>query len=453
MMPTSSPSDLPEPDSEDGSSGVDNEPVLVVEPLEPGNMRYSRDVELRQLLNVASLAVLLVLGLVGGFAIQQLRSGGSHADTASNVHSVVTSPGQGWNPRGTANAQDIAFAPTAPTRAYDCGAPTPSPSFVPVPIYVAVSSDTGRTWRVLPSPGTGITCNLTVNPANALDVVLMVSPSTTFAFKAIALYRTFDGGLSWVRWAIPPRLGTQTGDAEYVMWTWAGSTLFIAPYFPGALEYTDLAASIAGRPFVWVQRNGLFRGAPSDAGINQLFGTSRALYVVLSSQTSCFTVCTWVLASADGGASWARYTPTFQGHVINLMSQSIDGQTLFGSYFDNPAQAAREYVYSPDSGSTWRQLTPLPPQSIASNMLASPDGTFYAVLDTDPAALSGTILPGVYRLTPDARSWTYVAPPLDDAGGQIVLSWDAAGRPIALWGNILANIGDGIRPGLQSHPA
>ena len=451
--PTSMQSGQPEPDATDSVSGVEDEVLLVIEPLELAAGQRGRGFELRRLLNVTSLALLLVLVLAGGFAAVRLRSGGSRSPAIHHVQRLISGFSAGWNPGGTTAAQDIVFARSAPGIAYDCGVPALSSSLTPEPVVVAASRDTGRTWRTLLSPGDGITCSLTVNPTNALDVLVMVSPSSSFASKPITLYRTFDGGNSWSRWPIPPRLSIQGGDAEYAMWAWTGSTLFIAPYYPGTAGYTDLAASIGGQPFVWVQRNGLFRGAPPDASINALFGTAGEIYAVLSPQSDCAVSCSRVLSSDDGGISWALHTPTFRGQSVNLLSQSADSRTLFGSYFDNPTQAAGKYVYSSDGGTTWRQLTPLPPGSIASDIFSTPDGTYYAVLDGDPGAQLGAITPGVYRLAPGARAWNFVAPPIGSGGGPVVVSWDAAGHPIALWGNLYASIADGSSTGLQRHPA
>lgn len=458
MMPASPQRDTspePEPDAEAaGASG--DELVLLVEPLDSSGSTQRRGVELRPLLNIASLALLLALLLAGAATVLRLRSSGATRSViTSDIQIVLSSSGaNGWNPGGTAGAQDIAFAPSAPALAYDCGAPTLSlTTFTPVPIAVSASRDGGRTWRALPSPGTGVTCSITVNPTAPQDVVLMVSPSSTFASKPIVLYRSFDGGRTWTRWTLPPRLGAQFGDAQYATWAWAGSSLFLTPYYPGTIGYGDLAASIAGRPFVWVQQNGLFRSAPDDASINQLLGTPSALYAVLFSQSTCTQSCTRVLTSSDGGSSWSVYAPTFQGHPIALLFQNDDGRTLFGGYFDDPAQAAHEYVYSSDGGVTWRQLPPLPPRSIASDMFATPDGTDYATLDTNPEAPTGSIQPGVYRLSPHASAWTFVAPPVDDGSGPVVVSWNAAGHPLLLWSNIHTSIADGIQPGLQHHPA
>lgn len=451
--PTSTQSGQPEPDATDSAFGVEDDLLLVIEPLEPAPGQQRRGFELRPLLNVASLALLLVLVLAGGFAALRLRSGGSRSTGTRHVQALIPASIAGWNPGGPTAAQDIVFAPSAPGTAYACGVPALSSSLAPVPVVVSTSRDTGRTWRTLRSPGEGVTCSLTVNPTNALDVLVMLSPSSTFASKPIALYRTFDGGSTWSRWPIPPRLTAQTGDAEYAMWAWAGSTLLIAPYYPGTAGYTDLAASIGGQPFFWVQRNGLFHGAPPDASINALFGADGEIYAVLLAQSDCAVSCTRVLSSGDGGISWALHTPTFQGQSVNLLSQSADGRTLFGGYFDNPTQAAGKYVYSSDGGATWRQLTPLPLGSIASDIFSTPDGTCYAVLDTNPGAQLGTITPGVYRLAPGARGWTFVAPPIGSGGGPVVVSWDAAGHPVALWGNLYASIADGSPTGLQRHAA
>lgn len=443
-----------EPDS--ASSPLDaerEEPALVIEPLDAADSHRRRGVELRPLLNILSVALALLFVVIGAGAIHTLV-GGTRPRAVGTVHLVISADSGGWNPAGTNASQDIAFAPSEPSIAYDCAAPDLSPSFTPVPIAVAVTRDTGRTWNALPTPGAGVTCSLTVNPTDARDVVLMVSPSSTFVSAPITLYRSGDGGQHWQRLSLPPRAGGQLKGAEYAWWAWSGGSLYLAPYFSGTSAYTDLAVSVNGGPFVWVQENGLFRGGAAGDSINLLLGTTNTLYVVLASpQTACITACTRLLASGNGGVSWSAYAPTFKGHSINVLWAGADGRTLFGSYFDDPGQAAGKYAYSPDGGANWRQVTPLPQRSIASSMLATPDGSFYAVLDTDPDSPPGTVLPGVYRLTPGATTWTFIAPPVDGIGGPIVVSWDSTGHPVALWGNIHASIADGIQPGLQRHPA
>ena len=454
MMPASSQHDMLEPKVPVEAPDGEDEPVLLIEPLEPPGPGWRlRGVELRPLLNIVSLALALLLIVVGAVAIHALTSG-TRPGIRGTVQLAVSDGTEGWNPAGTAAAQDIAFAASAPALAYDCGAPTLSPSFTPVPIAVATSRDGGRTWHALPSPGTGVTCGLTINPTNALDVVLMVSPSSTFVSAPIALYRSGDGGQHWQRQPLPPRLGGQSGGAEYAWWAWSGGSLFLAPYFPGTAAYTDLAASVAGGPFAWVQEHGLFHGAAPGDSINLLLGTPNTIYAVLtSSQTSCVSACTRILASSDDGVSWSSYLPTFQGHPVNLLWADPDGRTLFGGYFDDPGEAAGKYVYSIDGGASWRPLTSLPRHSIASSIFSTPNGTFYAVLDTNPESPPGTILPGVYRLAPDTSTWTFVAPQIADGSGPVVVSWDATGHPLALWSNIHASIADGIQPGLQRHPA
>lgn len=190
-------------------------------------------------------------------------------------------PGLGWVPAGPLDAQRIVFAPSEPTVAYTCGAPTLKTVAQPVPIVVEISRDAGDTWLPMPTPAGGVWCNLTVDPMNAQDVMLAASPwMPDRTLTPVGLYRSFDGGQTWRAWPLPPT-AQHTPPFIYAGWVWAGATLFVAPYAAGEDGWTRLAASRDGQPFAWIEQNRLLTGAPQGSTINAsgIFGTASALYV------------------------------------------------------------------------------------------------------------------------------------------------------------------------------
>ncbi len=372
-------------------------------------------------------------------------SGRSSVVSSLQVQTPVLQPGDGWIPAGPSEAQHIVFAPSNPAIAYTCGAPGFSSMTNPVSIAVEVSYDHGNTWQLSKTPALGVVCDITVDPTDAADVTLAAiteSPDRTATPAAITpsaleLYRSLNGGENWRPWPLPTSAEGRTARFTWTSWAWAGATLFAAPYAAGERGYTRLAASVQRKPFAWVQQNGLFAGAPSDAGINDLFGTQTTLYVDLYSQSQCGGSgdnCRRIMWTHDNGASWSQFTGQFQGRrIYPLQFQASGGRSLFGVALDptDPTGEARTYLRSEDDGVTWRPLVS-PPQSLYIGQIVQvPDGTTYADLGPFPGADS--VQPGIYALATSATSWRFVAP---DPGGyeSISVTWNEQGHALALWG-------------------
>jgi len=409
----------------------------------------------------ATRVVLTLLALAGVATVLRI---GSHAPssatppaptpapTAPIATPVSTlAPGLGWIPAGPPDATAITFAPGAPDIGYSCGAARPSSQDAPAAIRVYESGDRGATWRPLDSPALGVSCDLSVDPTDARDVFLLASscPACTPALP-LGLYRTRDGGRDWAAWPLPPYPSGDTYGVAALRWTWAGSAFFISLDVFGPSGSTGLVASVAGRPFRWLD-GGLFAGQPPDASISSLVATRTALYVLLSTPTECPPECGRVLLSRDLGSVWSPFAPTFRGHVVYLLQDQVsaDGATLFGMIlagggWDDPL-AARTYVRSSDDGASWEPLPAPPGHLLIFRLYDPPDRRIYADLDdgVEPRSLP----PGVYALAAGAAAWTFVAPQPGGGQGWLAIARDEGGHATALW----AGANPPLQPGLEYH--
>jgi hypothetical protein len=361
-------------------------------------------------------------------------------------------PGTGWSVAGPANAQALVFVPVAgaPASGYACGA---SGSATQAPrIAVDVTQDGGRTWQQQAGTVPGLACDVTADPTDPRDVVLATTPYALFGLHPpVSLFRSFDGGNTWSALTVP----LPANIAQYVTaysWAWTGSSFFFAPFLvQGTGNWTRLAVSIAGQPLVWVDQNGLFDGAPSNASIATLVGTATSLYVVLSRGSQCTQDCSPVMRSGDLGQSWSPFTPTYHGAAIALVDSVTSGDeiSLFGAAtFDATPYAT--YLRSTDGGASWTPLPSFPGHYAALRLIQAPDGTLYAAI-WNCCGTPEHVPQGVYRLPAGAATWTYIAAFPADSGGLLDLAADADGHPLALWGGAQAPSADRVQPGLETH--
>lgn len=459
---------------------------LTIEPLATSTRKGSGGPRLRSLLNLVSVALaalLIALGANATLSTSRTRSGATSAfstsapaSSYSNIsrHQTAGNAARGtaWRAAGPRWAQTIVFAVNAPAQAYTCGVPALASATLaqrPAAIALAVSRDAGRTWHTYMTPALGLSCDLTVDPSDAADVVLVANLDPSGNTKPLALYRTLDAGATWHAWPLPFRTTDGRGDFYAYHWAWVPATtarqratLFVAPYFPENTIYIWLAASIAGAPFVWVEQHAIFPTQPAAAGIMWLIGTAGGLYVVLQSRTDCPPSCVDVMLTTDNGTTWRPFMPATENNVIALLSASADGATLFGGVLPDLAQPPAAYVRSTDSGVTWNSIAPVPPTLVALDLLAAPDGTLFALLEPANVASGDAVeQPGIYELAPNAALWQFVAPYTGSVlsrwyivgsslgnGPSIALAWDSSGHPTALWGQAHAPAPDSATAGI-----
>jgi hypothetical protein len=426
----------------DGDLGFTVEPLYPDQP--PLRLRLSR----RLLLSALSLASALALLLVGISYVRSVSPAARSVRTSASS-TPSTPPPPGWTFAGPGDAQAIVFAPSDPATAYTCGAvPLDSPG-APAGVVMDVSHDFGRTWTELSSPLLSPWCDITVNPTDSRDVMVATTVcASCSANPPLNLYRTTDGGVLWSLWPLPSDSPAGGNFNDYV-WAWAGSTLFLAPSFEGEQGFHQLAASVAQQPFAWVVGSALFAHKPANAGIQGLTGVDGSLFVTFGCASGCPVTATPMMRSDDGGATWAQYTPTAAGGQVYLVSPGPSGGGLFGTIeqASGTPPATTPYARSLDGGRTWQPLPTFPDAQLMapSTLLAAPDGTAYAALWNCCGGPDLLARQGIYRLAPGAASWTYVGPFPGHPSGRIVLGWDAAGHPLALWG-------DAYQPGKQTTP-
>lgn len=424
--------------------GEDEAASITKAPLRQGLSRRERVRRLAFGSGALVVALLILFVSVPALRSRVLVLVGVASPTPGLSYSPLTpqpQPDRGWRLAGPRYASEIAGAPSAPATLYVCGVQQPSKD-QPSPLLVGVSHDSGNTWQTFSPPASAVSCYLTVNPTNARDVVL-----TAFACvqctppQASHLYRTFDGGKHWSAWSLPAPGPNQSADLWSVQWVWVGSTLFLAPFLIGDSDFTRLAASVAGRPFVWLSTAALFAGAPADTGINGLYATSTILTIELFSRTACQSDCFWYVQCRDDGMSWSLFNSMFQGQPVSLLATSADGRTLLGQVVHHDAPYSRTYLRSTDGGAAWSALSPRPTGLAAEFLYAAPDGSVYGSFEQDLADPQyGQTLPavvGIYALAPGDAAWTYISPL--PSGGWFVLTWDEHGHPSALWAPVGTN--------------
>jgi hypothetical protein len=410
----------------------DLEPEFVVSDLDSEDTPGTR-LSVRRALALGTLAGVVILAGIGIFLLGTWQHH-QHSATGTLIipatPTVIMAPpavpplGQGWTNAGPAVAQTIAFAPSAPQMAYTCGVPEAG---APHAVIVGSSLDGGATWHVQAAPVSNTSCQISVDPLDARDVVLVAG--TCASCQPPWLLRSRDGGATWTVPTLPPH-GTET--YTFLMIQWAGSDLYVAPY---TLEqnaqggtFHRLAVSHAGGPFQWVEGNGLYTYAPPDAQINQLIAFPQGLYVALTSTTQCPPACTIpAMLTTTGGATWSQ-APTFQvaTQPINVLGSIPDGQTLFGHIGMGPGNV--RLVRSEDGGATWHILPAFPSGTLYDfAAMQTPDSTLFVELQFTDQTF------GIFALAPTGSVWQ-LASASTTGNDFIAVSADAAGQPRWLWG-------------------
>ncbi len=413
---------------------------------------------------VLSLALLMALAVTALGVVTRVGQGMSaNVSTpvatatiqfASNSADMGT-PGLGWTRGGPKNAQSLVFGTNVPAIAYACGPDAPITSASAIRLYV--SSDSGKTWTPSSTPARGTGCDLTVDPEDARDVVLVAGACPSCQTPPpLSLYRSLDGGATWRPWELPLEGAGGTRSFEAYQWVWAGSTLFLVPWSQGEPSSMRLAVSASEQPFFWSDTSGLFAGEPAGATIGGLLGAGRSVLAIVDLTRACATSCSRIFRSDDYGVSWREFSPEDAGRPVALLGlQSSPGSSaLFGQVFLDATANAVLYVRSNDGGASWQALPALPGQTLIVQAVQTVDGTLYAELSrlrTSPADTRDT-RPGIYRLENGGTTWTYVAEFPADAGGPLDVACGENGHPATLWGDAKPGT-DGLPIGLEYHAA
>jgi hypothetical protein len=450
------PASLPVAEAPAGARADSDDLRLAVDSLYPDRPPRLPEMRRRTLQGAVRLAVAIVsVFAVAAVVVSSLRSANPPAHNAAEPTPAPSLP-PGWISGGPSYAQTIVFAPSAPTTAYTCGAVPLDEPGAPLSVSVGVSHDYGRTWKTLPSPLLSPWCDITVDPTDPQDVVLVtVVCASCSANPPLSIYRTTDGGDDWSLWPLPPWGSGGRDVFSGYEWAWAGSTLFLAQAIDdGRSGYTVLAASVNRGPFVWVGQHRLFAGEPPTAGINSLTGLDGTLYVTFNCGPGCPVTSTHMMRSSDGGATWSPFAPAFQGRTVYLAGTRAASASLFGFTDPGPGEAitSGDYLRSADGGLTWQSMPPFPDMLGLVDITAAPDGTTYAELWACCAPAGRTTPEGIYKLAPGVTQWSFVGQFPGGTSTSIVLSWDTAGHPRALWSPIHQPAGPfQVSPGMTYH--
>jgi hypothetical protein len=302
-------------------------------------------------------------------------------------------------------------------------------------VAIGISDDSGRTWQTITTRLTASTCQMTVNPLDARDLLMALGSCGTCSSPApMQLYRTHDGGLSWSLIQFPPQGGSASPQFMWYQWAWQGSAIFMTPFPLGTQLRDSLAISMAGGPFIWINKTALLAQVLERMQINNVYATASAVYVDFASfgPANCTDDCFLTKVSADLGTTWMVFRPRYHGQPVSLLDQFVslaDGQTLIGQVFPGPDDATRVYLRSDDGGTTWTPLPPVPTGLVISSLASTPGGIMYV----ETWSFGGATAPSaVYRLAPGAQAWVLIGA-LPNSGYPVVVSWDVQDNPLALW--------------------
>jgi hypothetical protein len=303
------------------------------------------------------------------------------------------------------------------------------------PVAIGISDDFGQTWQTTTTQLVASTCQMTVNPLDARDLLIAVGDCIVCSSPApMRLYRTHDGGRSWSLVQFPALGKSTSPQFAWYQWAWQGSVVFVMPFPLGTQSRDSVAISVAGGPFAWVNRATLWAQVSASMQINDIYATTSALYVDFASfgPNDCTANCSLTKVSADLGATWTIFRPRYHGQPVYLLDQSVslaDGHALIGQVYPGPDDDTRVYLRSDDGATTWAPLPSLPRGLVISSLASTPGMIIYA----ETWGFGGaTAQPAVYRLMPGAKAWILVGA-LPNSGLPLAVSWDAQGSPLALW--------------------
>ncbi len=316
----------------------------------------------------------------------------------------LNAPAGQWVNGGPAFAQDVTFAPSAPSTLFACGSAGRGGK-----LALGISHDGGKTWTAQATSVTGQDCALSVSPSDRNHVALAVEQCQgVCATNVAALYLSHDGGVRWQQAQV-------AGSGFGMVMAWAGTTLFAATNTP----QHPLAVSVAGGAFALRDDLARFPGQIVAFG-----AVGATMYAALQTTSTAPPV---IVQSDDDGAVWRETHFNDGPFPVTYAGTSADGKMLIG------LENGDTLVLSSDGGQTWQAQTPFPQGLTLATppfVARSPNGALVALLHT--AQVSDPTLT-LALLPPGAGAWqTLAAPP---ANVQLsALDWDAQGQPRSLWG-------------------
>jgi hypothetical protein len=306
------------------------------------------------------------------------------------------------------------------------------------------------TWSaLLPVPKQASGCYLSVNPADALDIIVTENAclQDCFGTPQRFFFRSRDGGHTWNQLAIPHSGGAKLAFVQpkssgeppgaILAYSWAGTTLYATGIPYSGVNAFALYQSVNGGPLALLD----LTQNPSAANVTRnnqlsasLFSLGHTIYLTLSG--GCVPNCPF-LTSADDGVTWQTITPQSAG-VLEEISNAADGKTLVTlmAASDNTQQPMR----SRDGGRTWQTFPPLPDGydlQHASIAGSTPDGSLFIGASTTQTV-------AIYRLATGTNTWTpeYAQPQASSKQNYptfAAVSADAGGHPKTIW----SLLGDG----------
>lgn len=381
---------------------------------------------------LAALAVLMVAAIVvtSYLVVAQLHASDSGktahaaaptASASATMPSLTPTPDRslptnnGWTSVTAAVWGDIQFAASNPLRGYLCGSMSYGNARV-----LGITTDGGQTWSLGKSPASYTSCYLQISPTNPLDVTLTsVNAPGDGASAFVEAHYSSDGAKTWKAAPIPPNT---LGGAQLL---WSGPYLYL-------LLGNTLQVSVNGGPFTAIALGnlGLGSGQITLTGASAV-ATANRLY--LNVQTSaCQSPCDILLASSNGGASWAKIP-----NNGNVLLEQVQGNVLYGGVM-NGQPYLTTIMRSSNGGASWDtiSLPTLPSGLEITSYVVAPDQTIFVWTRGEVASLHD----GTWRVYPFSVSKTDV---YMDSLEMTAVSFDGSGHPLKIWGH-----DEGAHPGI-----